>query len=108
MKVADKNPLPVDASTPKFRNLSFSGIIATGAKAAAGFFYGLPESPIESVSLSNISVTMAKEAEPAEPAMMEGMAPMAKKGILIGNTRDFSFDKVRVFDCDGDEISEII
>ena len=48
-------PQPVNEGTPVFRNLHFSEIIATGVKRAA-LIEGLPEMPIQGISLSNVVV----------------------------------------------------
>jgi polygalacturonase len=48
-------PQPVSESTPVIRNLHFSGIIATGVKRAA-LIEGLPEMPIQGISLSDVVV----------------------------------------------------
>jgi uncharacterized membrane protein YkoI len=49
---------PVDESTPAFRNIHCSDVIVTGARRAA-LIEGLPEMPIEGVSLSNIVIESA-------------------------------------------------
>jgi hypothetical protein len=48
-------PQPVSESTPIFRELHFSEIIATGVKRAA-LIEGLPEMPIQGISLSDVMV----------------------------------------------------
>jgi polygalacturonase len=46
---------PVDEGTPTFRNIHLSDIVATGAKRAA-LIEGLPEMPIQWLSISNFMV----------------------------------------------------
>jgi hypothetical protein len=48
-------PQPVNEGTPVFRELHFSEITATGIKRAA-LIEGLPEMPIQGISLSNVVV----------------------------------------------------
>jgi polygalacturonase len=94
--VWDKNPYPVDASTPAFRRIHFSNITAREAGACAGFLYGLPEMPIQEVTLSGVDVEMAEGALPAMPAMMSGLEPMAGRGFFCRNARDIEFDHVSI------------
>lgn len=94
--VWDKAPYPVDASTPAFRRIHFSGITAGEAGACAGFLYGLPEMPIGDVTLSGVDVEMAQGALPGLPAMMSGLEPMAGRGFFCRNVRGLEFDRVRV------------
>jgi polygalacturonase len=46
---------PVDEKTPIWRNIHISNITATGAKQA-GLLMGLPEMPIENVTLQNVKI----------------------------------------------------
>ncbi len=50
---------PVNQGTPRFRNFHFSDIFATNVKKAA-VIEGLPEMPIEEVSISNFAVESAE------------------------------------------------
>ncbi len=99
--VVDRNPQPVDQTTPIFRRIHISNITAREIRAAAAFLYGLPEMPIEDVSFDNISLHLADQAAPAAPAMMVGLDPMAKKGVFCTNVRDVSFSNVTVENADG-------
>ncbi len=46
---------PVTATTPFWRNITYSNITATGADNA-GTFYGLPEAPLANIKLVNVSI----------------------------------------------------
>lgn len=106
--VADKNPRPVDAGTPAFRNIHISHVSAVNVTVAAGFLYGLAEMPLEDVSFSDVSVTLVGGAQPAFPEMADSIPSMAQAGFFIRNARRLRFDNVRVsgqvgaaFDLDG-------
>ncbi len=94
--VWDKNPHPVTEKTPIFRRLHFSNITAREVAASAGFFYGLPEMPIEDITFDNISVHLADDPEPAVPPMMSFLEPMAKHGFFCCNVKNISFNNVQV------------
>jgi polygalacturonase len=94
--VWDKNPHPVNEQTPIFRRIHFSYITAREISASAGFLYGLPEMPIEDITFDNISVHLAKDAEPAVPSMMSFLDPMAGQGFFCCNVKNVTFNNVQV------------
>jgi polygalacturonase len=52
-------PEPVSERTPAFRNIHVSNITVNGAKTA-GEFLGLPEMPLEDITISNASIDAVK------------------------------------------------
>lgn len=61
-KTEDVKPMPVDETTPCFRNIYIEDIVCKNAHRAM-FFNGLPEMPVENINLKNISITAEKPAE---------------------------------------------
>ncbi len=100
--VWSKSPLPVDDRTPVLGRFTFRDIVCTDAHVAAGFFYGLPESPIAGITLENVSVRFAREAVPSVPAMMSFLDPMARKGFLFHNVGSVSVRNVRLEGVEGE------
>lgn len=49
-------PLPVDETTPCFRNIHIENLVCTGARRAL-FFNGIPEMPIDNIVLKNIEIS---------------------------------------------------
>ncbi|WP_312887364.1 glycoside hydrolase family 28 protein [Clostridium lacusfryxellense] len=94
--VWDKTPYPITKDTPAFRRIHFSNITAREVRAAAGFLYGLAEMYVEDVSFENISISMAKNAEPGMPDMMSNLEPMAQRGFFCSNVKDISFSNVTI------------
>ena len=84
--VADPNPQPVDAGTPSVRHILISDIQVSGCKSAAVCLYGIPESPIEHVQLSNVHIEMV-DGEPAIPVMCAGSFPMNRAGVYAEHCR---------------------
>ncbi len=78
--VSDKNPQPVTPGTPRMRRIQLSHITAHNAKYAAVFLYGLPEMPVEDISLSDVSISMAAEAEAGYPEMADGLELAQRQG----------------------------
>lgn len=50
---------PITAHTPRFHDIDIENVTATGAKQAA-LIMGLPESPIENLTLRNVRISAAK------------------------------------------------
>ena len=95
-RVRDKNPLPVDDSTPRFRRVHLSHITARNVHYAAAFIYGLAEMPVEDLTLDDVVVSMKSGAQAGKPAMMADFQPVAQAGIFCWNARDIRLTNVRI------------
>ena len=91
----------MNEKTPIFRRIHLSDITVREATAAAGFLYGLPEQPIEEVSLQNVTVHLAEGAKPDLPAMMCHLEPMKNQGFYCHNVKDLAFRQVKVSGHEG-------
>ncbi|MHC1691603.1 MAG: glycoside hydrolase family 28 protein [Sphaerochaetaceae bacterium] len=89
---------PVLDTTPSIRNVTIERLHATGCKASAGFFVGLPEEPITDLSLidCDIEVDGATTVPIDESEMYEGLPPINERGMRIRNCRDVLLKNVRV------------
>jgi len=94
--VWSKEKLPIDQRTPYLGSFKFKNIICENVHAAAGFFYGLPEQPIEKIELENVSFSYAENAEPFLPAMMSYLDPMLKEGLHFRYVNNVSLKNVRL------------
>ena len=79
--VQDRGRLPLDDSTPRVRSLMMERVEARDCAVCAGYFLGLPESPIKAVLLRDVAISFAPDAQPGEPVMTAGIVPVARKGI---------------------------
>jgi polygalacturonase len=103
--VWDKEPYPVNETTPNYRRIHFSNITATAVSAAAGFIYGLPEMPISDISFDNIFITMAENANPGMPAMMSHLDPMKQEGFFCCNTKNIFINNMHIIGSKGPAFS---
>jgi polygalacturonase len=97
--VADKQPQAVAAGTPRFRRIHLSHITARDAKLAAGFVYGLPEMPVEDLTLDDVAISMApgdSRAEPGYPEMADDMELMQRAGLFARNVRGLRLRDVEI------------
>jgi len=79
--VYSKDVHPVDDRTPYLGSFTFKHMTCMNVHAAAGFFYGLPEQPIESITLEDITFTYAENPTPEFPAMMSYIDKMKGEGL---------------------------
>jgi hypothetical protein len=96
LNVSDKNPRSVDDGTPRLRRIHFSHITAREVKHAAGFLYGLAEMPLEDISLTDISISISKEADSGYLEMADDIPSMSRAGFFIRNARHLRLEHVDV------------
>ncbi len=102
--VQDRNPLPVDERTPEIKSLVFKHIDVKNAHHAAAFLYGLPEKKIGLVEFEDVKVSYAEDAMEGVPAMMCGVDPMKKAGIVVANVEKLVLKDVNISGQEGDAI----
>ncbi|MDR3333289.1 MAG: glycoside hydrolase family 28 protein [Treponema sp.] len=92
------DPLPVNRTTPSIKQVTVSDIRALGCRASAGFIAGLPESPIEQLSIkrSAFSTDEASPVSPDESDMFLGLPPVQEKSFRILNVQDLVCQDVSV------------
>lgn len=95
--VWSKEALPIDEKTPFLGKFTFKNIKATNAHAAAGFFYGLKEMPIEAIRLENVKIDFTENPEPFIPAMMSFLEPQVKQGLQFRNVKAVQLKNVNIF-----------
>ena len=91
-------PEPLDHATPSVRNIRISGIHATGCRASAGFIAGLPESPVENLSIED-SVFITNEQSDVsvdESEMYLGIPAVDVRSFRVLNARNPLFRNVQV------------
>ncbi|MDR2702214.1 MAG: glycoside hydrolase family 28 protein [Spirochaetaceae bacterium] len=93
-----QNALPVNAATPSIKNIHISDIRASGCRASAGFIAGLPESPVENVSIDRceISTDELSGVSPDESDMFLGIPAITEKSIRLLNVKNIQFNEVNV------------
>lgn len=94
--VQDRNPHPVDDTTPHIRKLCFEDIRCRNCHFAAAYFIGLPERKISEIIMKNISVTYAENAEKGYPAMLCGIEEMSRRGIIAENAEKIVLENVTI------------
>lgn len=92
----DMTLLPVTIETPAFRNIHISNICCKGSGRAM-FFNGLPEMPIDNVTVKNVIISDAKEGaviSQATNVTLDNIQIRTKKGaqLRIKNAKNIKVD----------------
>ncbi len=95
-KILDKRPYPLAEDTPQVRHIQFTNITAREVQSAAAFIYGLAEMPVEDVSFSHISISMAENAPAGPPDMSPGVKSMQQAGFLAWNVRGLKLRHIEI------------
>lgn len=100
----DEKQQPVDELTPRFSDIRINGITARGVRGVGIYLYGLPESPIENVTISDVSMEIVgcEDGFPAVAAF--NRAPCNGEGIMIENAGDVTMHNVNL-SCKGKQLT---
>ncbi|MBD5095075.1 MAG: glycoside hydrolase family 28 protein [Subdoligranulum sp.] len=99
--VWSREHLPVDDRTPHLGSFAFRNMECTGAQVAACYIDGLPESPIDQVTLENISVSFAGDARPGIPAMQNHAMERCRLGLYLDNVKKIVVKNVKLHGAQG-------
>lgn len=97
--VWSKQPQEVTELTPYLGNFKFTNMTCKNVSYAAGVFLGLPEAPIRSIELENVTFTYDSFAEPGYPVMIEHNFLLKNAGLYCLNvgkiyTKNVTFEGI--------------
>ena len=92
----DEGAQPVDAFTPRFSDIHIHSILARGVRGVGIYLYGLPESPIENVTISNVSLQIEGCQTDFEPVMAYKKISCNGEGIVIENAEHIAMQGVNL------------
>ena len=87
LNISDKAMRGPDDETPSVKNISLIGIRANGISGSAAFSYGLPESPIDNIAITDCSFEFSDQRVIECPAMMDNFTPDAPIDFFFENAR---------------------
>ncbi len=102
--VQSREKKPVDDTTPRIGSIRFEQVTATDCQACAGYVLGLPEQPVEEVSLKHCAFTFDPAAEALIPVMAEQIESCCRRGLIFRNIRKVILEDVRHEGTDGEWI----
>ena len=99
-----REALPVDEYTPKLGTLTMEDIVATDAQFAGCYFDGLPEQPIEGISMKNVTITFDPDAKEGQAAMADNRPLVKKLAIYAENVKNIELHNVRIEGYEGERL----
>ena len=103
-QVGDREARPVDAGTSHLRSLHLAHVTATNVHASAAHVFGLPEAPLQDLSLHDVTISFAERPRAAAPEMAEGVIERTRSGIELGFVDGGVLSQVRVRGVEGDPV----
>ncbi len=94
-------PLPVDERTPLIGAFRFENMVCTHVGYCAGAFYGLPEAPIEAITMENVHFSYDEGCEPGYPDMREINKKEHNAGLIFQFTDKVELQNVTFDGCVG-------
>lgn len=102
--VWSREHLPVDDRTPYLGKFTFRNMECLDCEAAACYCDGLPERPIEEITVQNIRFTYSKNAKASRPAMREFMEEYCRVGMYFDNVGRLTVENVTLEGVVGEEL----
>lgn len=96
--------LPFDDRTPVIGSFVFDNIVCTDVEYCAGAFYGLPESPIESLKFKDVSFRFKNDAGCGYPDMREKNVAVTKQGLDFHFVKNVELNGVIIEGQDGQSV----
>ena len=100
-----KEKLPIDDRTPYLGKFVFKDIDCKNVNVAAGTFFGLPEQPIESITLKNVNFSYSQNPVAGIPAMMDFLDPMKGQGLIFNYVNEVKLENVKFDGVSSEEVS---
>lgn len=102
--VQSRKKAPVNDKTPYLGALRFENIRSVGATCAGCYFLGLPEQPIGSVTMENVSVKFSEDSQKGVPVMACGVEPVSKLAFRAEYVTEIQLKNVSFEGYEGEKI----
>lgn len=101
----DRTPMPVDEGTPRIAGISLRNVRCENAQHSAAYVLGLPEAPVEDLSIQGYRVTMDPQATPGRPDKARGIEAIARSGVYVANARNVRMENVEIEGAIGSQVT---
>ena len=99
-----REKLPVDDRTPYLGKFTFKDMVCENCHVAACYCDGLPEMPIDEITVENLKFTYDENAEPGFPAMRNNNEKMCRAGMYFDNVNKLTIRNVEMVGNDGEPL----
>ena len=102
-----REKLPVDERTPYMGKFTFRDMECTNCHVAACYCDGLPEMPIEEITVEDIKFTYDPDAKPGYPSMRNNNVLRCKAGMYFENVNKLTVRNIDIEGNDGEPLMAI-
>jgi polygalacturonase len=102
--VQTREPLPIDDRTPYLGKFTFKSISCTDCEIAACYCEGLPERPIDSITLENVDFSFSEDARTDFPAMCDNVERYSCAGMIFRQVRSLTLKNVSLNGIRGERL----
>lgn len=99
-----RQKLPVDDRTPMLGKFCFKDMVCNDCHVCGCYADGLPERPIEQITLQNVRFNYAKDAVEGYPSMKNNNLLLKRAGLRFFNVNRVVLNNVVVDGCDGEQV----
>lgn len=99
-----RDKLPVDDRTPYLGKFTFKDMDCENCQVAACYCDGLPEQPIEEITVENIRFTYDENSQPGIPAMKNNAEKLCKAGMYFDNVKKLTVKNVDISGNSGEAL----
>ena len=99
--VQSREPQPVDEGTPTVGSIIFRRVRGTGCQACVGYILGLPERPVDSLTVKDCAFSFVENAPALVPAMADGVPEMHNRGIIAHFVQELNVENVTMDGIEG-------
>ena len=105
--VQSREPQPLDEGTPTIGAIVFERVKATGCRACAGYILGLPERPVQSVTVRDSVFDFVPDSVPLIPAMAEHVPAVHNQGIIAQFIDELVVENVDMNHIQGEMVQKL-
>ena len=102
--VQSREKQPITDGTPTIGSITYERVEATDCAGCAAYILGLPERPVEEITLRDCRITFAPDPKPMLPAMAEGVEECAGQGFIAVNVKTLRLENVSAEGIQGDRL----
>ena len=96
--------MPLYQYFPNLFSFIMQDFVATDAQFAGCYFDGLPEQPIERVSMKNVTITFDPNAEAGQAAMADNRPHVKKLAVYAENVKEIDLHNVKIEGYEGERL----
>ena len=105
--VQSREPQPLSDETPTVGAIVFERVKATGCRACVGYILGLPERPVQSVTVRDSVFDFDEDAVPLVPAMAERVPALRNRGVVAQFVDELIVDNVDMNHIIGEQVTRM-